>query len=48
MDDLKSKQDEIVGEAMELLRESGRIPYKCQLKILTSRLTAENGEVREV
>jgi len=45
---LNVKEEEIVREAVELVWNSGRIPYKCPLKVLKSNLIIENEKVKEV
>ena len=45
---LKVEQEEIVREAVKLVAESGKIPYKCPLKVLESNLIVELGKVKEV
>jgi len=44
----KVEQEEIVREAVELVAESGKIPYKYPLKVLKSNLIIENEKVKEV
>jgi len=41
---LKVEQEEIVKEAVGLVAESGKIPYRCPLKVLESNLVIEWGE----
>ena len=45
---LKVEQEEIVREAVKLVAESGKIPYKCPLKVLESNLIVELGKVKKV
>jgi len=45
---LEVNQKEIVREAVELVGNSGKIPYKCPLKVLKSNLIIENEKVKEV
>ena len=45
---LNVEEEEIVIEAVELVWESGKIPYKCPLKVLESDLVVELGKVKEV
>ena len=42
------EEEEIVREAVELVWKSGKIPYKCPLKVLESDLIVENEKVKEV
>ena len=45
---LNVEEEEIVREAVELVCKSGKIPYKCPLKVLESDLVVELGKVKEV
>ena len=45
---LNVEEKEIVREAVELVWNSGKIPYKCPLKVLESDLIIENEKVKEV
>ena len=44
----KVEREEIVREAVELVAESGKIPYRCPIKVLESDLIVELGKVKEV
>ena len=45
---LNVEEEKIVREAVELVWKSGKIPYKCPLKVLESNLVVENEKVKEV
>ena len=45
---LNVEEEEIVREAVELVWNSGKIPYKCPLKVLESDLVVEKEKVKEV
>jgi len=45
---LNVEEEEIVREAVELVWNSGKIPYKCPLKVLESNLVVEDEKVEEV
>gem|GEM_PF-2276821 len=45
---LNVEEEEIVREAVELVWNSGKIPYKCPLKVLKSNLVVKLGKVKEV